>query len=55
MLKKSKITGKYYSVDTLSSDEKLKLGFDKEIVENLKKVDPEQKKSRVKKRKEESE
>jgi hypothetical protein len=52
MLKKSNITGRYYSVESLSLEEKIRLGFDREAVSELKKVKPEQKKSPVKKRKE---
>jgi hypothetical protein len=49
--KKSPVNGKWYEVNSLSVDEKLKLGFDKEIVEELKAVN-EEKKSLVKGQKE---
>lgn len=53
MLKKSKITGKFYTVESLTLEDKMRLGFDNEVVEDLKKVDEEEKKSRVRKRKDE--
>lgn len=46
MLKKSKVTGKYYNVETLTLEDKVRLGFDSEVVEELKSI-PEQKKSLV--------
>lgn len=52
MLQKSPITGKYYQVESLSLDEKLKLGFDAEAVKELKSI-PEEKKSPVEKPKKE--
>ena len=54
VLKKSKVDGKYYLVSSLNLEEKVKLGFDKEVVKELKKVDVEQKKSRAKKQKEDN-
>ncbi len=51
VLQKSKINNKFYRVSTLSLEEKVKLGFDKAVVNDLKKVNEEQKKSPVKKRK----
>jgi hypothetical protein len=50
-LQKSTVTGRYYRVSSLSLAEKVKLGFDKSVVEDLKKVNEEQKKSPAKKRK----
>lgn len=47
MLQKSPINGKWYNVDDLTLDEKMRHGFDKEVVSDLKEVN-EQKKSPVK-------
>lgn len=48
---KSKVTGRFYLVSSLSLEEKVRLGFDESVVEDLKKVNEEQKKSPAKKRK----
>ena len=50
---KSKVTGKFYLVSSLTLEEKVRLGFDKSVIEELGKVNEEQKKSHVKKRKKE--
>ena len=52
-LQKSKVNGKYYLVSSLSLDEKVRLGFNKEVVSELKKVNSEQKKSHARKPKKE--
>jgi hypothetical protein len=53
-LQKSPVNKKFYLVSSLSLETKIKLGFNKAVVNDLKKVDQEQKKSPVKKRKEEN-
>ena len=52
-LQKSKVNGRYYLVSSLKMEEKVRLGFDKEVVKELKKVNSEQKKSHAKKPKKE--
>lgn len=54
MLQKSKVTGKYYNVETLTLDEKIRLGFDKSAKKDLDKVPIVEKKSHVKKEKKET-
>lgn len=51
MLKKSPKTGKYYAVDSLTLEEKIRLGFDKDAVKEVKSI-PEEKKSPAKEQKE---
>lgn len=53
-LQKSKVDDNFYLVSSLTLEEKVRLGFDKAVVKELKEVNPEIKKSRVKKRKEEN-
>ena len=48
-MKKSKVNGKWYHVDTLTLEEKVRLGFDDEVVEDLKKEDTKKKENLVKK------
>ncbi len=50
-LQKSPVNKKFYLVSSLSLEAKVRLGFDKAVVKDLKKVNTEQKKSPVKKRK----
>ncbi len=48
MLKKSKVTNKWYSVESLTESEKIKLGFDlEELKDELSKVPESVKKSLV--------
>lgn len=35
--------GRWYEADTLSLEDKVRLGLDKEVVEELKKIDPQKK------------
>lgn len=53
MLEKSPVTKKWYTVESLSLEEKVQLGFDEAVVKELKEVPTEQKKSRAKKGKKE--
>ncbi len=50
-LQKSPVNKKFYLVSSLTLEAKVRLGFDKAVVKDLKKVNTEQKKSPVKKRK----
>lgn len=51
MLQKSPVTKKWYTVESLTLEEKVQLGFDKEVVKELKEVPAAQKKSHAKKEK----
>jgi len=53
VLQKSPVTRKFYRLSSLSLDDKIRLGFDKAVVDELKTVNEEEKKSRVKRRKDE--